>query len=437
MGRIESYKQTEMGLIPEDWDVSDLNSLGEYPLPAIKAGPFGSSLKKDTYVKSGFKVYGQEQVIKGDINYGDYFVTQKKYRELESCSVRPGDVLLSLVGTLGKLLEIPSDAPKGIINPRLIRFSFSRSRIYPCFFRFLFESKKIQSLLANKAQGGTMGVLNAEILRNFKIVVPSKTEQILIGDVLSDVEELVKSLKKLIFKKRLLKKGVTQLLLTGKKRLPGFKDNWETKKFSEVFTFLPTASNSRDDLSENGDAYYIHYGDIHTKFHNHLDLNETNLPMIYETKCGNAALVKNGDWVMADVSEDSEGIGKTIEISGIDEGKKVIAGLHTFLLREKSPTFAPGFKGHLVDLKSLHDEYLRVATGMKVYGISKRTLADLEIPVPSIEEQIRITLILSDMNREISVLESKLSKALQLKEGMMQELLFGKIRLPSLKRSND
>ena len=161
------YKQTEVGLIPEEWEVCRLDSLGTGPTPPIKAGPFGSSLTKDAYVSTGYKVYGQEQVIRGDYHYGDYFITDKKYRELESCAVRPGDVLLSLVGTVGKLLSVPDNAPPGVINPRLIRFSFDKGRVCPRFFTFLFESEVVQSLLERRAQGGTMGVLNAGILRPF------------------------------------------------------------------------------------------------------------------------------------------------------------------------------------------------------------------------------------------------------------------------------
>src|SRR5688572_17698918 len=141
------YKQTDVGLIPEDWDVRPLDSLGGGRIPPIKAGPFGSSLTKETYVPVGYKVYGQEQVIRGDYLYGDYFITQGKYRELESCAVRPGDVLLSLVGTLGRLLAIPVEAPAGVINPRLIRFSFDRTRVCSSFFKFLFESGDVQTSL--------------------------------------------------------------------------------------------------------------------------------------------------------------------------------------------------------------------------------------------------------------------------------------------------
>ena len=78
---------------------------------------------------------GQEQVIRGDYLFGDYFISVSKYRELESCSVRPGDILLSLVGTAGKLLVLPEDAPAGVINPRLIRFTLADSNLKCNTFR--------------------------------------------------------------------------------------------------------------------------------------------------------------------------------------------------------------------------------------------------------------------------------------------------------------
>ena len=132
---------------------------------------------------------------------------------------------------------------------------------------------------------------------------------------------------------------------------------------------------------------------------------------------------------MADASEDFDGVGKSIEISGLDQGMEAVAGLHTFLLREKEPTFAPGFKGHLGKLHSLHEQFLRVATGMKVFGVSKTALKDLTLPVPSPAEQAAIAAVLSDMDAEIAALEAKLTKTRQLKHGMMHNLLTGRVRL--------
>ena len=132
---------------------------------------------------------------------------------------------------------------------------------------------------------------------------------------------------------------------------------------------------------------------------------------------------------MADASEDFDGVGKLVEVLGLNDGKPAVAGLHTFLLRERRPMFAPAFKGHLGNLKTLHQEFLRVVTGMKVYGVSKAALKDLSLPIPPMAEQTAIANILSDMDAEIAALESKLAKSRQIKQGMMHNLLTGRIRL--------
>lgn len=213
------YKQTEVGVIPEDWKVVALESLGERTRPAIKAGPFGSSLTKDTYVAEGYKVYGQEQVIRGDYLYGDYYISKARFNELKSCAVEPGDILLSLVGTAGRVLVIPEGAPEGIINPRLIRFSFDRTIISPDFFKFLFETKTYQALLSRSSQGGTMGVLNAGLLRSLCIPLPQIAEQEAIATILSDMDTEITTLEEKLAKTHHIKQGMMQELLTGRIRL--------------------------------------------------------------------------------------------------------------------------------------------------------------------------------------------------------------------------
>jgi len=273
--------------------------------------------------------------------------------------------------------------------------------------------------------------LNRNNVVGVPIPLPPLPEQRAIAAALSDVDGLLGALDRLIAKKRDLKQAAMQQLLTGQTRLPGFKGEWVVKTFGEVFDYLPTATNSRSDLDDTGDTYYIHYGDIHTRFHNHLDFRTTQPPRIDRSICRNAALLKNGDWVMADASEDYDGVGKTVEIQGLEANINAISGLHTFVLRERTPTFAPGFKGHLGNMKSLHEQYLRVATGMKVYGVSKTALKDLELPVPPLPEQTAIASVLSEMDAELAGLEQRREKTRALKQGMMQELLTGRTRLVS------
>jgi type I restriction enzyme S subunit len=106
-----------LGEVPEHWDVTRFKFLCEN----IIAGPFGSSITKNMYVKSGFRVYGQEQVIPNDFNIGDYFISAEDYLSLARYKVNTGDVLISCVGTFGKVAVFPPTAQAGIINPRLIK----------------------------------------------------------------------------------------------------------------------------------------------------------------------------------------------------------------------------------------------------------------------------------------------------------------------------
>ena len=157
---------------PMGWEMPCIEDTVAEGKTALKAGPFGSSLKKEYYVESGYKIYGQEQVIRGDVHYGDYYINEEKYRMLQSCAVQANDVLISLVGTYGKLLIIPDDYEPGIINPRLMKISFNPQKINTIYFRYFFGSDSLVQKLAENTHGGTMDILNLGIVRKIKIPKP-------------------------------------------------------------------------------------------------------------------------------------------------------------------------------------------------------------------------------------------------------------------------
>jgi len=107
--------------IPENWVWCKVSEISANKPNALKAGPFGSSLKKEYYTKTGYKIYGQEQVINQDASYGDYYIGEDRFQMLKSCTVSVGDILISLVGTMGKVLILPEGIERGIINPRLVK----------------------------------------------------------------------------------------------------------------------------------------------------------------------------------------------------------------------------------------------------------------------------------------------------------------------------
>lgn len=198
--------------------------------------------------------------------------------------------------------------------------------------------------------------------------------------------------------------------------------DWEVKSYEDVFTFLSTATYSRAELTELDEIKYIHYGDIHTKFHFHLDIKSNYLPSITQNKLKNYSLLKNGDLIMVDASEDYAGIGKSIEIKNL-ENTKVISGLHTFLFRDKADYFVDGYKGYIHSINVVKKQFDALATGMKVYGVSKNNLKKIFIPIPPHSEQTAIATALSDADNWINSLEKLITKKRLIKQGAMQELL--------------
>lgn len=173
--------------VPEHWSFVGLDHLASPVANALKAGPFGSALKKDSYVAKGFKIYGQEQVIAQDPSIGDYYISPSKFQELKSCAVRSGDLLVSLVGTIGKVLLLPNTIEPGIINPRLIKLTLDFGLMIPEYMQVLLAAPRVRDFLFNQSHGTTMDVLNLTILRSLPIALPPVAEQ---HRIVARVEEL-------------------------------------------------------------------------------------------------------------------------------------------------------------------------------------------------------------------------------------------------------
>ena len=162
--------------IPDSWSFCFFEDISSNKPHAIKAGPFGSSLTKSCYTPSGYKIYGQEQVIRGDANYGDYYIDEKKFLELKSCEVEGRDLLISLVGTIGRVLIIPDKFEKGIINPRLVKVSL-HSEISPEYIAKYLSSPLAINMFKKDSHGGTMEILNLKMLKGLPIPLPPVIEQ--------------------------------------------------------------------------------------------------------------------------------------------------------------------------------------------------------------------------------------------------------------------
>lgn len=305
--------------------------------------------------------------------------------------------------------------------------------------------------------------LNREICTQIPIPLPPLPEQKAISAVLECWDRGIRNLELKIEKKRLIKNGLMQQLLSGKRRLPGFgaelrirnselrmgnsecgiPEGWRNVRLGNVFNFVATYAFSRESLTteviENTDIYNIHYGDIHATYTGPtLDLSkERRVPML---KTGSLMpsmmdFLQDGDLVMADVSEDYEGIGTCIEMKNLTD-KRVTGGLHTFVMRDTSKQTAPGFRGYLFKEYRLSKELKRIATGVSVYSLSKTNLAQIELMLPSLDEQRSITSVLWGSDEEIAALEKKLALWKEQKKHLLNNLVTGTIRLPEFRIKN-
>jgi type I restriction enzyme S subunit len=287
------------------------------------------------------------------------------------------------------------------------------------------------SQIENVQYGTAQKQFNISDAVNFVYPFPPLPEQQAIAEALSDADALIDALEQLLAKKRQIKQGAMQELLTGQKRLPGFAGEWHTKPMGALFDFGGGFTASRDQLGTEGHCY-LHYGDIHTSNKTYVDVRsefqeipKLDVPL---KKIGNASLLENGDVVFVDASEDDEGTSKHVVVVKPD-GVPFISGLHTIVAKSKTTELDDLYKRYCFQTPSVKAQFRFFAVGTKVSGISKTNIGKITIAVPPVEEQTAIAALLSDMDAELAALEAKLAKARDLKQGMMQELLTGRIRL--------
>lgn len=430
----KGYKKTEVGVIPEDWEVKSLESICELLN--------GYAFKADNYSIAGdFKVITITNVQRGffttsSVNYISFLpINIQKHQILDT-----GDILISMTGTIvGHVARV--NEVNCLLNQRVGKLRFNKN-VDINFIYSLLNRIEFERCMTSIAAGGAQVNLNKNDILSYKVALPHPFEQEAIAEVLSDMDALIEAQKELIAKKRDIKQGTMEDLLSGRVRLPGYEtkgwkhtdigdipDDWEVKKLGEEGVFLTTSSYTRSELREYGDVACLHYGDIHTRFHTWLDCSSTELPMISRDMVKQYPYLKNGDLVIADASEDYEGLGDCVEICNIDSSL-CIGGLHTIVYRAKPGLFAPSYIGLLRNLQVVRNQLVSQAVGTKVYSLTNSIIGSILVPVPSLlSEQKAIAQVLSDMDDELETLEAKLEKLNHMKRGMMQELLTGRIRL--------
>ncbi|AXP79728.1 EcoKI restriction-modification system protein HsdS [Mariniflexile rhizosphaerae] len=215
-------------------------------------------------------------------------------------------------------------------------------------------------------------------------------------------------------------------------RFPEFTEEWETKKLGEVVNFKVTNSFSRDNLNyENGTVKNIHYGDIHTKFQTLFDISKETVPFINEEmnvgRISDENYCREGDIIFADASEDLNDVGKSIEVINVN-GEKLLSGLHTLLARPKVNIFHLGFNGYLFKSNQVRTQIQKESQGSKVLSINVGRISKIELSFPAVQEQERITALLSLLDERIQTQNKILLNHKSLIKNLRDMLFKHKIR---------
>jgi type I restriction enzyme, S subunit len=415
----EGYKQTEVGVIPEDWESGTIKSLAASVSNAIVGGPFGSDLVSRDYVDDGVPVIRGQNMGRRWLKGPYVFVTDKKAASLEANLARPGDVLFTQRGTLGQVSIVP-DIPfrRYLVSQSQMKVTLNNKIADSKFLLCWFVSERGQeSIRLNTIQTGVPHI-NLGILRGLTVPIPPIREQEAIAGALNDVDALIESLEQLIIKKRHLKQGSMQDLLTGKNRLPGFSKDWELIQLEELAIFHKGRGLPKSMLNISGSELCIHYGELFTRY------PETIQEVISRTNVSeNSFRSVSNDVLMPTSDVTPNGLAKASCIKIND----VILGGDILIIRSSKDRVLGSFLSYVI--RYAEKQVLQLVTGSTVFHLYAADIKKFTFFLPSVAEQQAIITILDEQTAEISNLELQLTKAKFIKQGMMNELLTGKIRL--------
>lgn len=328
------------------------------------------------------------------------FIDDEIHNTFKATEIKGGDVFLNITGaSIGRSAVADDRVIRGNVNQHVCIIRTIKQKLNPKFLNAFLLTENGQKQIDSLQAGGNRQGLNFGQIKSFQIPLPpTEKEQQAIAEVLSDVDALITSLDRLIAKKRNLKQGAMQLLLTGKKRLAGFSGEWEMKKLGEVAEIYQPLTISQNDFSSDG---YVVYGANGIVGYYHKYNHETWQTTITcrGSTCGTVNKTTNKSWIT---------------------GNAMVINLDSNKMHDKL------FFYYLLSSQNFTD----CITGSGQPQIVRTPLFEFRLKVPpTIEEQKAIARILSDMDAEIKALEKKREKYKAIKQGMMQVLLTGKTRL--------
>ncbi len=391
----------------------------------IKIGPFGSQLKKETLIPYGqYKVYGQENVYEKDFSIGDRYLEKEHFDKLSSCEIVPGDFVMSTMGTIGKCAIVPKGINKGIMDSHLVRLRFDTKKILPEYLLHLFSDDftYLKQQTSRLSVGGIMDGLSVGIVSSLEVSFPeSKEEQLKIVNILSETDELIETLEREILKKRNIKIGTIQNLLSGKHRLSGFDKRWNQDLLKDVTVKIGVG------LATSVTKYYRSNGTVIFRNLNIKEnyLDDSDILFLDEdfAAANPGKIIHTGDVITVHTGY----VGTSCVVPPKYDGALTFT---TLITTTKKDLLLPEYLSYHLNSIFGKNEIENLQAGCGRNNLNVGDFKQYKISYPSdLDEQKQIVEILSSIDAELRCLEDKLRKTQQVKQGMMNDLLTGKIRL--------
>ncbi|MFZ4547586.1 MAG: restriction endonuclease subunit S [Bacteroidales bacterium] len=412
------YKKTEVGVIPEDWYVILLEDL---------ASKIGSGITP-TGGETVYKTDGRPFVRSQNIGWGRLllddiaFIDDEIHQTFPNTEIRLNDVFLNISGaSIGRSSYADQRLVGGNVNQHVCIIRTINESLNPVYLNLFLLSKNGQKQIDSFQSGGNRQGLNIGQIKTFQIPIPNRIEQTAIATTLSDTDALINSLEKLIAKKRNIKQGAMQNLLQP-------KDGWEVKKLGEIII------NFQNGYGFSAIGYVKSGIPIITMAQIGLDgsFNLDEKKVNYWNPSDFSALknfhIKDGDLIIAmtDVTPEKNLIGR---MAIVQSKQTLLLNQRVGLLRLDASKVNAYLLKTLSNMRSWRTYCIGSASLGVQANIGTKDILNGEIMLPKIDEQNNIATVLSDMDAEIAALETKLEKYRNIKLGMMQNLLTGKIRL--------
>lgn len=405
----QGYKQTEIGVIPEDWEVINLEKNF-----TLKARIGWQGLTTAEYLESGdYCLITGTDFKNGYIDWDNcVYVEKERYDQDRNIQIKQNDVLITKDGTIGKIAFIDKINNPTTLNSGVFVARPKNNTIHNRFFYYVLMSFYFDDFLSKITAGSTITHLYQKDFIHFNFILPPLPEQEAIATALSDADAWIESLEQLIAKKRHIKQGAMQELLTppSEELVLSGVEVWEVKKLGEVVNFKNGAAHENV-VDENGEYVIVNSKFISQEGRVRKHSNAFLCPL-YKHEI---------TMVMSDIPN-GKALAKCFIIDKDD----------TYTLNQRICAFEAkeGFDSKYLYYKiNRNDYFLAFDSGSGQTNLRRDDVLSCPIDFPSLSEQERISTILSDMDAELEALEKQLGKAQQIKQGMMQELLTGRVRL--------